>query len=285
MKTYGNVGVGGVYGRQEIPLPHAEARPRSHRPWCVDCKRTLDAEQLDDNARCDRCAAAAITRAVLSANRAERERLATEQRKAAERTARNSRAKPAPAPKRPRKTAVRRTDPPARVGAPPGPRPLIGMQALLTAYREGATVPVLAKQYGTTAARVRRLLDHHGVPRRDDRATHSGGRNKVKHPPDIVDQVRTLYHEAELSRTQVGERLGLSLKQVELIMNRHGIRARQRQAGRVDGSKALKQQMRDLGATSAQIKAWALEQGLLDDATKPGLPSGRIVDAYAAERG
>lgn len=157
------------------------------------------------------------------------------------------------------------------------------MQTLIQEYRDGATVPNLAARYGTTAARVRRLLDHHGIERRDDRSTHSGGRNRIEHPPELVDQVRRLYHESDLSRTQVGERLGLTLKQVELIMNRHGITARQRQAGRIDGAKGLKQQIRDLGVTTAQIKAWAAEHGLLEDAHKVGLPSQRLVDAYARE--
>jgi predicted DNA-binding protein (UPF0251 family) len=72
-----------VSGTGHIPLPkHGDQLHTSHRPWCVDCKRKHDADQLDDAGHCERCARAAVTRAAAAEQRAAAEAQAKADRKA-----------------------------------------------------------------------------------------------------------------------------------------------------------------------------------------------------------
>lgn len=61
--------VGSTQGR---PVPTITDTTRAaHKPWCVDCKRTV--EPLDTDQLCEGCARAAITRAAAAARRAQEE--------------------------------------------------------------------------------------------------------------------------------------------------------------------------------------------------------------------
>lgn len=279
-----------VSATTHLPLPRAADRLHTpHKPWCIDCKRKHDADQLDDAGRCDRCARAVITRAAAAVRRAEREALEA------------ARPKPAPAPtaskptkraRRPRAPSVPRAPRPSRVIPGPALGPEVpkwirraasdrlDVQTIIAQYRAGDSPPTIARNHGVTPKRIYALLDHHGIERRDDRAGHSGSK-PVEYPPELVAQVRRLYVDENLSRTAVAERLGFPLKRVETIMRRYGIDARPRQTGRQDGARGLKDQIAALGVTVRDIKTWALEHGLIDDASKPGIPSAHIVAAYA----
>lgn len=46
---------------------------QAHRPWCKDCKVSFDADQLDIDSRCERCAGLAIVKAKYADQRAARE--------------------------------------------------------------------------------------------------------------------------------------------------------------------------------------------------------------------
>lgn len=279
MKIQGNALAGGIYGDQHYQLPRANGVRRPNRPWCCDCKRTLDADQLDNDGRCERCARAAVARAEAAVRREQRLAQEAEQRKAQQpapaRLARNSRANP-PLVRKPRPHG-----PHLPRGGQRGPRPWEHTEALIEDYKTGQSLPKLAEKYDVSRGRIRNILKHHGIEIRDDRATNSGGRNKAEFPAELVDQVRRLYIDEELSRTQVAAAVGMTVTRVETLMRNHGIAARQRQSGVGDGAKGLKAQMRDLGVTARDVKMWALGRGLIDDATKTGIPSQRLVDAYA----
>ena len=194
--------------------------------------------------------------------------------------------RPARAPRPPAKTK----NPPksARVPrasrAPKAPRSApVDEKQMVVRYQAGETAPELARAYGCLPRRVYAILDRAGVERRDDRATRSGGRPRVEDPA-LVEQVKRLYTDEQLSRTQVADRLGIGHKRVVTIMERHAVPARTHQSGRLDGSASMKQRMADLGVTSREIKEWALKAGLIYELAV-GLPPARLVDAYAAAHG
>jgi len=104
---------------------------------------------------------------------------------------------PAPAPRpRPRRTSTR-----SRGGQPLTPNP-----QWVAAYRAGATVPEIAAAHGTWPPVVRRHLRRAGVELRDDRATRSGGANRL--PPLDVAEIERL-HDQGLTYRQVAARLGV----------------------------------------------------------------------------
>lgn len=106
---------------------------------------------------------------------------------------------------------------------------IIKISDVVDAYQAGRTPPQIAAEHHTTAKRIRGILDRAGVERRDDRATHSGGRNNktaVDDPPEIVAEVRRLYLDHQLPQLQVAEALGLGLKAVQNLMARQGIPVR-----------------------------------------------------------
>lgn len=70
MKTIGNAIAGGTYTDHVPDLPRGTIT-HGHRPWCVDCKRKHDPDQLDDHQRCTQCARAAVTRAAAAQRRAQ----------------------------------------------------------------------------------------------------------------------------------------------------------------------------------------------------------------------
>lgn len=152
--------------------------------------------------------------------------------------------------------------------------------AVVREYLAGDTAPAIAKRHGCQPKRVRDILDRNNIERRDDRRGHSGGRPR-KYDDTVIAEVRRLYVDKQLSRQEVAAELGIPYKSVQTIMTREGIPARQGQSGRVDGSATLKQRIAELGATSREIKEWALRQGLLAE-IKVGIPPARLVDAYAA---
>lgn len=306
MKTYGNALSGGIYNHTEPDLPRAGGR-QAHRPWCVDCKCKHDAEQLNDEGRCARCVTAAASRAEAAQRREQRlveEKAAQQAREAEEReTARRETATTAPVskPRTPRTRPAtpraerppRRTRPPRvraprpqRTPKPPRPpAPPRGKQvdelAIVTDYlTHGMTRPAIATKYGVRPKRIGTILVRRGVELRDDRAGHSGSEQKV-YDADLVDQVADLYA-GGLSQGEVAEQLGLTRKIVWRLMLRHDIEARQGETGHMDGSRGLKDLMAALHVDSATVKRWALDNGLLHDATKPGLPSMWLVQAYAA---
>lgn len=179
----------------------------------------------------------------------------------------NSAADPTPQPRRtPRRTTS--------LAVP------LDVDDLVRRYQAGQSAPDLARALKTTPKRIRAVLDDAGIPRRDDRTLKSGGRPR-EYDEHTVNQVRDLYVQQRLSRTEVARRLDLPLKTVVTIMGRHDIAARKGMSGARDGAKSLKQTMTDRGITSRQVKDWALTQGLISQIAR-GLPTASLVEGYLA---
>lgn len=148
---------------------------------------------------------------------------------------------------------------------------------IVAAYQAGRTMTQIAADHGVSHPVIGRHLEAAGIPRRG---------SPIKVTPHLIDQVRNLYVDDELTIDQVADRLDLTHKVVAGIMRRHNIP--RRPGAHVSGLRpgsdhavALKQQIADLGVTSRAIKAWALDRGLVD-AIKRGVPSQSLVDAYTA---
>lgn len=94
-------------------------------------------------------------------------------------------------------------------------------------YQDGQTIPAIAKALHHNTMTVRRHLLDAGVQLRDDRHTHSGKHNHTKtYPAELVDQVRRLYLDEQMSQTEVAQRLGIGTHVVQRLMDRHHIPAR-----------------------------------------------------------
>jgi len=151
-------------------------------------------------------------------------------------------------------------------------------------YANGQTPPEIATVLDSTPKAIRATLDRVGVQRRDDRAGHSGGTNKITaYPPELVEKVRRLYHEEHLSQAGVAARLGVTTKVVQLVMRKHTISAREAVAvNPQDGSVGLRARIEALGG-NAEIRAWAVRNGV--PCPKVGTVPTRVVDAYEAATG
>lgn len=112
----------------------------------------------------------------------------------------------APKPVRPRRTS-------------PNTRNPVDETAIVTEYQAGDSAPDIARRHGCGAKRIREILDRHGVQRRDDRATRSGGVRKADDPA-FVEQVRDLYARQGLTQSQTAQRLGCSEKVIWRIVTR-----------------------------------------------------------------
>lgn len=104
-----------VGATNHIPIPRATdtTHRTAHKPWCADCKRTV--EPLDADQRCERCARAAVTRAAAAARRAEAEAAAAAAPKLPEE---EKQGKPATRTSAPRATSTSSTTRTARDAGP-----------------------------------------------------------------------------------------------------------------------------------------------------------------------
>lgn len=122
---------------------------------------------------------------------------------------------------------------PARRPAPAGPTTTrraaadIDEAAVIREYQvDGDSAPTIAGRHGCTPKRIRSILDRHGIARRDDRGTKSGGKRKAD-DPDFIAAVRRLYVDQQLTQSAVAEQLGVSVKVVwRVIRNASDIEAR-----------------------------------------------------------
>jgi transposase-like protein len=187
--------------------------------------------------------------------------------------------KPAPKP-RPAAKPVERT---ARAHPP------LDKAGIVREYLEdNRSIPEIAKRRGHSTSTVRRVLvETPGLVLRDDRTTHSGGRNKAADSPEVVEAVRRLYGgEEQLTQEQVAERLDLTPKVVQRIMRDHEIPARpaahERAADlnrkRATPSELMRQRLEAAGVTSKDVRAWAQEHDLACPAT--GTVPQRLLAAY-----
>lgn len=120
-------------------------------------------------------------------------------------------------------------DPPAgfvvhqRRRAPRSNATPVDEQQLIAAYQAGATPPQLATEYGIGAKRVRAILDRHGIERRDDRAGHSGGQNKIiTDEPALRDEVVRRYTAGE-STVAIAADHDCSAKLINSVLRRAGV--------------------------------------------------------------
>lgn len=144
---------------------------------------------------------------------------------------------------------------------------------------ERRTIADIAATLHAGKQTVRNILLLADVELRDDRKTNSGGRNRQVYDPQLVADVRRLYLDEQRSRTEVAAEVGLTLKQVDTLMRRHQIPARQGQSGGGDTITPLRERIAALGVTSRDIKVWGLAHGLVP-AIQRGIPSYALVDAY-----
>lgn len=144
---------------------------------------------------------------------------------------------------------------------------------IVAAYKAGRTLGQIADDHDCSAPTIGRILEEQGVPRRGA---------PVPRSPELIEQVRHLYQDEHLTQVEIGERIGQTTKVVQSVMTEAGIDRRSAKArhGR-DNARGLKQKIADLGVTSAQIKAWAINAGHLDQMHR-GLPSGALVEKYSA---
>lgn len=93
----------------------------------------------------------------------------------------------APAPRSPRPASQK---PPARRGHRGSE---VDEVAVVREYQAGDTAPTIADRHGIGPNRVRRILERHGVERRDDRATANGGHNRITPAPELVAELVRRY--------------------------------------------------------------------------------------------
>lgn len=187
---------------------------------------------------------------------------------------------PVAAPARAKRTPIAT----GHVGRPHGYNSGTNVAAIRRLYLDDQlSIPQVAEATGHAKGTVRRVLLDSGITLRDDRRTRCGG--KPTHIDDeTAAQVRDLYINQRLTIMQTAKKIGRSHKFVARVMRAHGIEPRpDASAGaghRVDGAGTLKAHLADLGATSRQVKDWALTQGLITEIHR-GLPPARLVEAYA----
>ncbi|AJR18464.1 hypothetical protein GUY44_07010 [Pimelobacter simplex] len=182
-----------------------------------------------------------------------------------------------PAPPPPATPAVDAAAPrptPATPQRRSGPeRMVLPAEQIVAAYRAGQTTGEIAAAHGCSAPTIGRLLEEHGVPRRGAPVPRSA---------DLVEQVRRLYVDENLTQIEVGQRLGIGLKVVQSVMAKADIERRPAKARQgADNARTLKQRIADLHTTAAEIKLWAIAAGHLP-AMHRGLPARALVEKFAA---
>ncbi len=122
-------------------------------------------------------------------------------------------------PKRAKPTTAKPRKTPAPRGVPLNPTDIIAR------YQAGDSAPTIATHYGTQPSRIRKLLDAHNIPRRDDRAANSGRRaNPNADDPQLVAEATRLYLEEGLTLAQVGAQLGgRGWSGIRTLLLRHGV--------------------------------------------------------------
>jgi transposase len=199
---------------------------------------------------------------------------------------------------RPRRRSAPTPRPVTRPAAQAGPRlaaatrPAPDAAGIVRDYVEdGMTIPQIARQRGHSTRTVRDLLKATpGVVMRDDRSTHSGGRNKIADDPRVVAAIRRLYVDEGLTQRQVAERLQLTYQVVRRVMQANGIEARPPASVAGHGSARpgtstlarLRQAIEDAGLTARTLREWAAAHGI--DVPTTGLPGWDVLNAYLAAR-
>lgn len=187
-------------------------------------------------------------------------------------------------------THVTATPPVPRAAPTPKPKPArlrvpnstVDTQAIVELYESGKTIPTIARELGYERSTVRRHLKGSGVTMRDDRKTASGGQNRRIDPPELVEQVRALYVDQQLSQARIGVMLGMSQRVVQKFMVRHGIPARDGQHGGGDTLGKTRDRLVALGVTSRDIRTWAAGRGL--EVPVRGVIPGHLIDAWEQAR-
>lgn len=146
---------------------------------------------------------------------------------------------------------------------------------------EDLSPPQIAQRLGTTPATVRRILDRHGIPRSDARATRSGGASRITPPP--VDELTRLYEEHG-SAINLARHLGIGHTTVLRMLKAAGIpiktsgQVQKGRPGHDGGARDIATQMTAAGATAKSVRTWARAQGM--NVAAVGLPSRQIWQAY-----
>lgn len=145
---------------------------------------------------------------------------------------------------------------------------------------ERLSIPEIGRRLGHSKHSVRAWLTRDGVELRDDRGQHAATLDG-----HLADELRRLYTDEHLTIAQISERIGRAYRTTQRLMHEAGIDVRvgrpaQSPAQRaINGAPTLKQRITALGVTSAQVKAWALAEGLIYE-VQVGLPPNRIVTAF-----
>lgn len=205
--------------------------------------------------------------------------------------------------------------------------------AIVREYLAGDSAPVVAARHGIRPKRVRDIVVRHGGTLRDDRKTHSGGRNRVVLDDTTIAELTRLYVEEQLTIQELATRFDRARKTITDTLRNAGVQIRPaaHQTGGTDltddqkasivqryvdgaaihalasehhvrvktvrelitaaghairpkgASTRNAERIRALGATPAQVRAWAIDQGLIEPGT-PGLLPSRVIEAYEASR-
>lgn len=111
----------------------------------------------------------------------------------------------------------------------PGRQPVpVDEAAVVAEYQRGDTAVSVAARHGVLPKRIRTILDAHGVQRRDDRISNSGG-GRAKplsaYDPDLVQRLVEGYG-AGLSTETLASEIGRSQRFVGIVLRKAGIELR-----------------------------------------------------------
>lgn len=146
-------------------------------------------------------------------------------------------------------------------------------------YDEGLSIRRIAAELGLSPSRTRRLLRGAGValsPRGRGRPRPT---TRVPIPPEVVEQLATLYLERRLTRAEVADHFGVSENRVRVWLHRLGIRTRTRgRANREDRERLATELLEELylrrGYTADQVAeaTGVSRREVLDSLHDAGLP-------------
>jgi transposase len=152
-------------------------------------------------------------------------------------------------------------------------------QRAATLYDEGLSVRRIAAELGLSPSRTRRLLHGAGIamsPRGRGRARPT---TRVPIPPEVVEQLATLYLERRLTRAEVARHFGVSENRVRLWLHHLGIRTRTRgRANREDRERLATELLEELyvrrGYSADQVAeaTGVSRREVLDSLHDAGLP-------------
>lgn len=175
-----------------------------------------------------------------------------------------------------------------RRGAPVPRDPELLEQIRRLYVDEALTQAEVAARIGYSTKIVQNVLGELGIeprPSASERSKAGIGR-PIKIPPAERPKIIDRYRNGE-SGSAIALTYGVAAASIYSLLRRAGVEERHGNRtlagpGR-NHAEPISVRLRDLGVTPAEVKAWALECGLVERVTR-GLPTLAVVEAYAARR-